>query len=51
MTAANIWQAIAAVVDYLEDDEWKDYEADPREGHIYESVKVLRDALDRYGEA
>jgi hypothetical protein len=38
-------QALARVLDYLEHDERKDYESNPRKGHIYHSVKLLREAL------
>jgi hypothetical protein len=36
--------ALMRVVDYL-DDERKNYEDNPVKGHIYHSVKVLREAL------
>jgi hypothetical protein len=38
-------QALARVLDYLEHDERKDYESNPRKGHIYQSVKLLRKTL------
>jgi hypothetical protein len=38
----EIQQALARVLDYLEHDERKDYESNPRKGHIYQSVKLLR---------
>jgi hypothetical protein len=41
----EIQRALARVIDYLEYDERKNYEENPVKGHIYESVKVLRETL------
>jgi hypothetical protein len=41
----DVQRALARVLDYVEDAERKDYESDPRSGHIYESVKLLRETL------
>jgi hypothetical protein len=38
-------QALAALLDYVEYDEGKDYEREPRTGHIYESIQIVRDWL------
>jgi len=43
--AQELQRAIARVVDYVEHAERKDYELNPVKGHIYESVKVLRETL------
>jgi hypothetical protein len=40
--------ALRNVLDYVENDERKDYESNPRSGHIYESVKVLRGMLEKF---
>jgi hypothetical protein len=42
----RVRNAVARVVEYLHDEE-KDFSSDPRPGHIYEHVRVLRDALER----
>jgi hypothetical protein len=41
----RVRNAVARVVEYLHDEE-KDFRSNPRPGHIYEQVRVLRDVLD-----
>jgi hypothetical protein len=41
----EIRRALVRVLDYVEHDERKNYEENPVKGHIYESVKVLRETL------
>jgi hypothetical protein len=38
--------AISGVLDYLEYEERKDFESDPRPGHIYQHLRTLREALE-----
>lgn len=42
---ADVIDAIRAVLDYLRDDERRDYETQPRRGHVFESIARLDEWL------
>jgi hypothetical protein len=44
----DVQRALARVLDHVENAERKDYESNPRSGHIYESVKLLRETLPKF---
>ena len=42
-------RAMQKVVEYLHYDECKDYQNDPRPGHVFLAVETLRNFIDRTG--